>query len=309
MNNNNKRGVDILVIVLAFLILFTAYYADKNVNIDQSILDITGLIITGNSTANVSVASIAPVINSIRLPAAQTITENSYINVTFFFNATDADGASDLNSTSARGFINRSGETSRYNFSCSSENINTTTNRYNCTVDLWYFDGDGDWTVNVSVKDNSSNYVQNTSQVFTVNPTKAMVINTNGLRWTDINLGTTNNLAANNITVNNTGNVNITRGNVTVRAYNLHGLTTASQFIYAANFSVNINNACEGQLLANVTYTNVTSSILTRGNHSINDGTSGQEQLAFCLENIDNVGLSVQTYQTVSGYPWETIVG
>jgi len=266
-----------------------------------------------SKTANVNVtggaANTAPVITSIRLPAAQTITENSYINVTFFFNATDANGASDFNNTSARGFINKSAETSRYNFSCSSENINTTTNRYNCTVDIWYFDGDGDWTVNVSVKDNSSNYVQNTSQVFTVNPTKAMVINTNGLRWTDINLGTTNNLAANNITVNNTGNVNITRGNVTVRTYNLHGLTTASQFIYAANFSVNIINACEGQLLANVTYTNVTSSILTRGNHSINNGTSGQEQLAFCLENIDDKGLSVQAYQTVSGFPWEVIVG
>ena len=117
---------------------------------------------------------------------------------TAFFNATDADGASDFNSTSASGYINKSGEiSSRYNLSCSSENINTTTNRYNCTVDIWYFDGDGDWTVNVSVKDNSSNYVQNTSQVFTVNPTKAMVINTNGLRWTSINLGSTNNLAAN----------------------------------------------------------------------------------------------------------------
>jgi len=300
---NNK------LIILFSLILFTAIYMNKYLNPTQPFPKITGLIISGNSTANVSVSSVTPVITSIRLPAAQTITEDSYVGVTFFFNATDADGASDLNSTSARGFINKSGETSRYNFSCSSENINTTTNRYNCTVDLWYFDSDGDWTVNVSVKDNSSNYASNTSQVFTVNPTKAMVINTNGLRWTSINLGSTNNLAANNLTVNNTGNVNITQGNVTVRAYNLHGLTTASQFIYAANFSVNTDNACEGQLLANNTYTNVTSSILTRGNHSINNGTSGQEQLAFCLEAIDNVGLSVQTYQTVGGYPWEAVVG
>src|SRR3989344_4174268 len=306
---SKKKSADILVLLLAFLILFASYHINKNYYPDQSIPKITGLIISGNSTANVSVSSVTPVITSIRLPATQTITENSYINVSFFFNATDADGASDFNSTSAIGSIDKSGDTSRYNFSCSSENINTTTNRYNCTVDLWYFDSSGDWTVNVSVKDNSSTYASNTSQVFTVNPTKAVVINTNGLTWTSINLGSINNLATNNITANNTGNVNVTRGNVTVRAYNLHGLTTASQFIYAANFSVNTVNACEGQLLANVTYTNVTDAILTRGNHSLNNGTSGQQQLAFCLEAIDDKGLAVQAYQTVSGYPWELIIG
>ena len=306
---SKKKSADILVLLLAFLILFASYHINKNYYPDQSIPKITGLIISGNSTANVSVSSVTPVITSIRLPATQTITENSYINVSFFFNATDADGASDFNSTSARVYINKSAETSRYNFSCSSENINTTTNRYNCTVDLWYFDSSGDWTVNVSVKDNSSNYASNTSQVFTVNPTKAVVINTNGLTWTNINLGSINNLATNNITANNTGNVNVTRGNVTVRAYNLHGLTTASQFIGADNFSVKTTNACEGQLLANVTYTNVTDAILTRGNHSLNNGTSGQQQLAFCLETINPIGLSVQTYQTVTNYPWEVIVG
>src|SRR3989338_9536442 len=96
MVDNKKEGrkrniVVIGVIIILGLQFVSADLVDDFKNIWESI---TGFATSATSTASVAVASVAPTIlrDHVEPPAAQTITEDSYINVTFYFNATDADG-------------------------------------------------------------------------------------------------------------------------------------------------------------------------------------------------------------------------
>ncbi|GAJ19668.1 unnamed protein product, partial [marine sediment metagenome] len=84
------------------------------------------------------------------------------------------------------------------------------------------------------------------------------------------------------IIINNTGNdKNL---NINITAYDLQGEEFTTQYIYAANFTIeNKSQGCTGTTMSNATSINVTSAILERGNNSLNhnNATSGQEQLFF----------------------------
>ena len=306
----DKEVRDFFFIVIIFVVLLAPGFINSEFFNDfKDIWDsITGLVVLDTTNASVAVASIAPVIafNDVEPPATQTITENSYINVSFVFNATDADGAGTLNNASATGYFNRTGQLNvSANYTCRVlSNVNTTTNRYNCTVPLWWFAENGTWTVNVTINDTSGSFAQQTGRTFTVAETKGMQMDPQALTWTGINLGNQNKTATGNITINNTANVNL--GNVNVTGYNLHGRTTPAQFIYAANLSVNTANACEGNALANATQVRVTGATINAGNHTPDSGVA-QEELVFCLEAIEGPGgsLSVQNYDTSTSIDWD----
>ena len=80
------------------------------------------------------------------------------------------------------------------------------------------------------------------------------------------------------------GNYNVTSGNIQVNAIDLAGESVSTDFIFAENFSVDIDTGgsppaeCDGTSLVNGTYTGITNSILPPGNHSLNfqNETSGQ---------------------------------
>ena len=310
--------IGLMIGVLLGMQFAGASFLDNFMDVWESI---TGLATTGTSVANVTIASITPIIPNaaVEPPATQTITEESYVNVSFAFNATDADGASDLNNRSAYGWINRTGQTTRSNYSCNAvSNVNTTTNRYNCTVQLWYFDGDGAWSINVSINDSGGSRVENVVSTFTVSPTKGIEMNANdssgGVSWTSINLGSTNVISPNAVIVNNTANVNLTVINIT--GYNLHGADTPAQFIYAANFSVNSTVGCDGNVLANNTKVRVSRNTGNSGNLSISPGNlsaggGAQGTLYFCLEALEGPGgsLTPQRFRTANGFPWSVDVG
>ena len=189
---------------------------------------------------------------------------------------------------------------------------------------MWYFDSNGDWSINVSINDSGGSYVENVAKTFTVNPTKGIKMNANdsrgGVSWANVNLGATNALSSNAVIINNTANANLTSINLT--SYNLHGATTATQFIFAGNFSVNSTAGCEGNSFANSTAGNSGNGTVTRvsqntGNLSISPGNlsagggAAQGNLYFCLERIEGPGasLSVQRYRTAIGFPWSVGVG
>jgi len=121
------------------------------------------------------------------------------------------------------------------------------------------------------------------------------------LTWPTINLTDTNVLSNNDpVTINNTANKDITAGNVKVTAIDLQGETTATQYIYAGNFTVNINDACEGTVMANNTAIAVSGATIPKGNNSKGDG---QEELYFCLEEIPPT-ISSQIYSTTGLGAW-----
>ena len=267
----------------------------------------------------------------------QTISEgtSSYIyNITF--NVTDGDGFGDINNQSGQirinltNSINLTDTVDRFNTTC----VNVTPFTYggesgisfNCSVTIWYFDGPGNWTINVSANDSAGVYVENrTGSSIEVLATTAMVMYPNALTWATLELGYTNRTSNNDpVIINNTGNKNINVGGVTVAGYNLQGVTTATDFIYSGNFSIfPVNGSgsggpieCNGTQMVNGTSgtaapQTITVANITRGNNTNNDetGASGQEQLFFCLRLVPSQ-VSRQTYSTagVSSSPWSVAV-
>jgi len=307
--DRKKEANSILIISIVLFILIAPQFINSELFDDfkDAFNSIAGFVVLDTTNASVNIASVTPVIanGDVVVPATQTISENGFINVSFQFNATDADGAGDLDNVSASGYINRTTETVSYNLTCQDiGNVNTTTNRYNCTVELWWFAGNGDWTVNVSINDSDGNYVENVVNVFSVAATKGMQMDPQAMSWTSINLGDTNKLASDNLTINNTANVDLS--NINVTAYNLHGRDTTTQFIYAGNFSGNDANACEGEAFSNNTQVQITGVSANHGNHTPDDGTA-QEEVVFCLEAIEGAGgsLSVQNYDTSNSIDWD----
>jgi len=165
--------------------------------------------------------------------------------------------------------------------------------------------------VNVTVKDNSNVRSINDSTNVQFNLLTSMVTG-GALAWATLGLTDINTTADNNpVIVNNTGNANDLFINIT--AFNLEGLTTPGQFIFAANISVeNITLGCTGPFtlpMINATtsadLTNITSARLQSGNNSLSNSnaTSGQEELFFCITAV-NPDLSAQDYSSDAYGSW-----
>jgi len=312
MDKKKRRNLIIIISIFALVLGMQMVNANLFEDLKEFFGEITGKVVADTTTASVTLASKTPNITNISFPPIQTITENSFINVSFDFLVTDPDGAGDIDNKSAHGYINITGGIAdRFNFTCETlGSVNSTTNRYNCTVDIWFFDTDGDWTINVSINDSSGNYYEDsTNSSFTLSSTRGMQMSPTAISWSSINLGSTNTLSGDDpITINNTGNANHSIINVT--GYNLHGTTTGAEFIYAGNFSSNVSDSCNtNAFLGNNTNSTIITASASPGNHTPDDGTA-QEQLYFCLEAIEGAGesLSVQTYDTSNSFPWEITV-
>ena len=138
----------------------------------------------------------------------------------------------------------------------------------------------------------------------------------NALTWPTLELGSTNQTSNNDpFLINNTGNKDISIGGFSITGYDLYGLTNIDEYIRAQNFSVHAINGtigcsgigcleCNGTQLLNSTSGTANPQTLslanmTAGNNSFNyyNGTSGQEELFFCLRIVPPE-ISRQSYDT-----------
>jgi len=299
MNKSKKREILMPVVVLFILLLavpvvFAGFSDMWN--------KITGWATSEITTVSISVGNNAPILEFVSAIPAQSVTESGTASVVFSFTATDIDGVGNLNDNLAQARFQRAGETTRENLSCAwVSDIDTDTANYTCTIDIWYWDGAGSWTINATIEDINNAKGENSSTTFTLQETTAMVMSPIALTWPTINLTDTNVLSNNDpVTINNTANKDITAGNVKVAAIDLQGETTSTDFIYANNFSVNVNDACEGTVMVNNTATAVSGATITAGNNSAGQG---QEELYSCLEGMLQT-ISAQTYSTAGLGSW-----
>jgi len=80
-------------------------------------------------------------------------TEGNFTPIVFYTTVYDANGVDDLNDTSVRANFTRAGVV-RENLSCSLVgDIDLSSANYSCTIDLWYFDANGDWNISVYGED------------------------------------------------------------------------------------------------------------------------------------------------------------
>jgi len=284
----------LIILLLVIPVVFAGFSGTWN--------KITGWLTSGQTTVSISVGNNAPVVGFVSTIAAQSVTESNKAPIGFWFTATDIDGVANLNDNSAQARFQKTGETTRQNLSCAwLSDLDTDSANYSCTIDIWYWDGAGAWTINVTIEDINDAVGENSSTTFTLQETTAMVMSPTALTWPSINLTDTNILSDNHpITINNTANKDIADGHVNVTAIDLQGETIATDYIYAGNFTVNVNDACEGTVMANNTAIAVSGATITAGNNSAGQG---QEELYFCLEEIPPA-ISSQTYSTAGLGSW-----
>ncbi|MEK6935139.1 MAG: hypothetical protein AABW46_04635 [Nanoarchaeota archaeon] len=308
MGDLEKRYLVIFMFIILFIPLAHAGVFDKFMNAWESI---TGYGATDTTSLSVTINRV-PVIFNLTSIGQQTITEQGQTFVTFYFDVSDLDGSENINGSSAKAQFNSSDSTDiRVNESCSYLGAyNTTSGQFECIVDIFYFDK-GPMGYNVSVQDNSSSYVEDTDQTFTIAQTKAMDMNPTALTFPTVTLGATDQASSNDpIEINNSGNVVIAAGNMNITAFDLHGLTTLTESIDASNFTVNNTDSCAGStggiLMQNNTKTILTPNSMDAGN--VSAGGTVNTTLYFCLFSVPSSGISGQVYDTSATSAWEIAV-
>lgn len=267
---------------------------------------LTGKATSDTTSLSITVGNTAPTITFVSAIPTQSVTELGTTTIPVTFLASDTDGAANLNNASASAQFNRTGETTRADLDCTAVGtVDATTVNYSCSIDMWYWDANGDWSINVTVRDINSALASDDVTVFTLDLTTAMQMNPTSLAWNSLSPTDTDELSTSNpITINNTANRDITDGNVEVTALNLQGETTTSEYLLAEDFSVNTANACEGTAMVHSTATGVSGATVTAGNLTAGNG---QEDLYFCLEEVTG-GISSQTYSTTGLGEWTVAV-
>jgi len=281
---------------------------------------ITGKATSGTASLNVTIGNTVPSIIFVEPIAAITPNESGVNYTVFNFTALDPDGVANLDDLSAEVRVQLSGATTRINTSCIlGEDINGTAANYTCTFGMYYFDNSSSsWIVNVTVNDTNNAVAIDDSSTVQFSLLTSMVTG-GALAWASLQLAATDTGADNNpIIVNNTGNdIDLS---INITAFDLEGISTPGEFIFAGNISVeNITAGCTGAFtipMINASdsgqtnnRTNITSAILQSGNNSLSDSnaTSGQEELFFCITAV-NPDLSSQDYSSDAYGSWTVLI-
>jgi len=259
--------------------------------------------LTGKATqptnVDIGVGNTAPTIPSVETISDVSPTSTTFKTVTFNFTAYDHDENTDLNDSTASATFTKDAVT-RSDVLCSPGAASGKTKDYSCSIDMWYFDVPGVWSVSVTVKDNSDATATNSTTTFNYSPVTAFEISPPTLTWGTLSPGAIDQKSNNDPTImNNTGNYESSA--ITINATDLKGLTLNTKIIYGSNFSSNTLDACGGTALSSSVFVNVTGAALARGNLSLGGGV-GQEELFYCL----NVPPSVtkQSYSTSEMGAW-----
>ena len=291
-----KRG-ELIIAVVIFISLIIPI-ASANIFSDFW-GQITGKATSEPASLTITVGNNAPTIPFVEAITAKDPAELSARSITFYFTAEDSDGAANLDDATAKAYFQKAGEPTRSNESCEAGSTSGNQKNYSCTIDMWYFDEPGSWTINVTIEDINGAHGENSSTTFTYNPYYGMEMSPTALTWPEVGLSATDTGSNNDpILVNNTGNAIL---EINITGYNLQGVTTLSEYIYANNFTVdNVTSGCSGTAMQNDTSLKVASASLGRGNLSLGDG---QETLYFCLKGLPQE-ISSQEYSTSGTNNW-----
>jgi len=268
-----------------------------------SILDLSNPVIVYVSNVTGEIGGAEP--NLVKLKSRT----NGNTLVKFWFLAQQGASGSEpgelnLGATS-RTTLTRAGELSRINASCNSYGevscgslCTGTAINLSCTVPMKYYDGNGTWNINVSVKAPTTGWGFNLTKTFKVDATFAAAALTNYLNWTNPTLttATTNRLSDNNISIENNGNVPYS--GVVVNATGLAGLVTPAQVILTDRFDANRCGGASASTLSDNANVDIPGFTALR---AVSDAGQ-QSYLPFCVTSLVGLGLSSQDYNSTR--PW-----
>lgn len=304
-----KLEITVCVVVITILALFPV-----SADFSDWIKTITGNAVQQDVNVSVSLTGVNPVtvtiINSTLVDVLVDPTETTYTTINFDVYLTDSDGVEDINDTSVKANFTKTDEATRIDTNCPHQNdLNTTTANFSCTIEMWYFDAPGLWTITAEGNDKGNRTAQAGTKLFTYDSLLSMTAFPYSVSWAGVSPGQTNRTSGDDpILMNNTGNYNVT--NVTFEGIHLWGETITTSFIGAGNISVDVDTGGSppvecggGTALVNGSQRQVANAQLLRGNYSIGDGSTGQEQLYFCMTTVP-FNIPSQTYSTTIGGPW-----
>ncbi len=155
--------------------------------------------------------------------------------VTIYFVASDSNGVSDIDDSTAQAVITN-GATTYTNTSCVGTDLDADSVNYTCTFTLHYYDNYGDWSINVSVRDNSNALAYNDSETFYYSKLAALELINTPIDFGSLTLGTNDNPNQNNpLKINNTGNLAL---NINITGADLVGVTNPAYKIGVGNVTV-----------------------------------------------------------------------
>jgi len=300
MKKGEKQSLVLMIVILLIIPLASAgIFSDIWGKISGKATDTPvdlNLTITGSSTPTIQVHN-ATITDVSSGPSEGPTMTPMEINYTVY----DGDGFGNINDATAQ--VNFSiGGYSRANVSCENTgDFETYYSNYTCRIVLAWYDTPGAWTINATISDNDANRGENSSTTFTLGTTTGFTAAPSALTWTSITAGATNQESNNDpVLMNNTGNVGM---DVEVNATNLRGELDSELALWAGNFTVKNAEGCEGTAMSAAAFVNVTSAVFSPGNFSINDDSTGQEQIFFCLEEAGSE-LTAQSYSTANEGAW-----
>jgi len=297
-----KRVIQIVIFLGILLLIIPLTFA----GFSDWIKELTGKATSGPVDLNISVgagtAPTIPFVDNSTTTALASINEGpASTPITINFTAYDAEGFGNLNVSSAVVNVSKAGETTRENTTCQHVvDYNTNYANYSCNITFWWYDGAGTWDITAFIGDMSGTTVTNSTQTVQVATSDAFYMNPSSLTWAEISAGTTDQEAVENITLNNSGNV---EKYIEVNTTDLKGETNNAYALYAGNFSVKNVVGCGGTPMVYHTFENITSAILPAGNYTINDESTGQEVIFVCLEEAGSE-LIQQAYSTNEEGSW-----
>ena len=302
VEGNKIKGLGVIFLFAFGIIIFVGF---ASAGIGDWFKSLTGKATSQNFGVNVSVGNNAPNITFVSPLGNINVNEDNVVNIQLNFTAYDADGSGNLVSTSGKANFTRGSEAVRANSSC--VQLNTFSNyyaNYTCTIAMWYYDGAGEWNITTYVADISGAAIMNTTTKFTLNELAAFKSSPSLLTFSSLNPGSVNQTASNDpLLMNNTGNKAIIAGNIEINATDLKGETDNTRAIYAGNISIGVSTGgtppaeCSGTSMNSSLSIPIGSATLPKGNYTVNDGSTGQEQLYFCIKKAGSE-LTTQAYST-----------
>ena len=230
MTNNNLFATTLFTLAIVAVVGFAAtlaYATDFAVTLD--------------------ITNVAPEINYVDSTVTFTPIANSTAQAYLYFNATDENGASDLDDTSAQITITYAAE-SQTSTGCSVLSSSSTERAYNCTIDIPYYFAAEQWSINASISDQAGASAQNTTEIFTINELQAAALSHETLSFTGAPGDSDIQANQGAQVIYNLGNAAYTALDAT--GYNLQGVDT-SAIINAGNFTMNTIADPSGQSLSN----------------------------------------------------------
>ncbi len=242
-----------------------------------------------NASTSVEIINSKPNITNIEPISDVTLVADSTKEINVLFNVTDPNGVNDINKSTAKASVFKSGEATRYNYSCTNVSEADNTIRFNCSIQMYFYDGDGAWNGNVSIQDNSEVWETNETVNFSVNTLDDVDIDDTTINWANLAPGSNDN-EGDAITFTNKGNQDYASINITGQ-----NAISGSNILASTQFSIDVDTGqSSGQ-----TYLDENNSIEWTG-ASLNHGAS-ETEVMYTYVDIPS-GQQPGTYTTSSDW-------